>query len=272
MNTTTPSSAYLQRFSGIARLYGQTQLQQLASAHFAVIGLGGVGAWVAESLVRSGIGHITLIDMDEVCMTNTNRQLHALTSTIGQSKIKILADRLLDINPELKVNLVEDFIALDNIPTLIHPHYDMVIDSIDMAHTKSGLIAYCLARKISIVTVGSAGGKRDPRLVTHNDLARTESDPMFVKVRHDLYRTYKFARDRKRKFRVDAIFSPEPLVYPKPDGTVCPKKHSLSAGAKLDCTGGMGACTMVTGTFGFHAASRGIARYLMKTERLIDTS
>lgn len=270
--TQSLTDAYQQRFSGIGRLYGQQSLYALARAHFVVIGLGGVGTWAAEAIVRSGIGQITIIDLDEVCISNTNRQLHAVASQIGQSKVEVLAQRLKDINPEVHINAIEDFLQLDNISSLITPEQDMVIDAFDMAHTKSGLIAYCLARKIPIVTVGSAGGKRDPSQVTYGDLARTESDPMLVKVRQTLYRTYNFSRDRNRRFRVDAIYSKEPLVYPKPDGTVCPQKHSDSAGLKLDCTGGIGACTMVTGTFGFHAASRSIFRYLQKQARLTHTA
>lgn len=266
MNNTL-SDAYQKRFSGIGRLYGRDNLYHLAKAHFVVIGLGGVGTWTAEALVRSGIAQITLIDLDEICVTNTNRQLHALSSQIGQSKIQVLAKRLKDINPEVVVHEIEDFLQLDNIQDYIQPEHDMVIDAIDMAHTKSALIADCLARKISIVTVGSAGGKLDPNLVTHGDLARTEYDPLFVKVRHGLYRTYKFKKDKNKRFRVDAIYSKEPLRFPKPDGSVCPEKPKKNAGTKLDCGGGMGACTMVTGTFGFHAASRAIQRYLEKQAR-----
>lgn len=265
------SDAYQKRFSGIGRLYGRNNLYRLAKAHFVVIGIGGVGTWTAEALVRSGIGQITLIDLDEVCVTNTNRQLHALASKIGHSKIAVLAERLKDINPEVIVHQVEDFISLDNAPEYLQPEHDMVIDAIDMAHTKSGIIAYCLARKISIVTVGSAGGKLDPNLVTHGDLAKTECDPLFVKVRHNLYRTYNFKKDKNRRFRVDAIYSKEPLKFPKADGSVCPEKPGKSTSVKLDCSGGIGACTMVTGTFGFHAASRAIQRYLQKQDRLDNT-
>ncbi|MEJ2681195.1 MAG: tRNA cyclic N6-threonylcarbamoyladenosine(37) synthase TcdA [Gammaproteobacteria bacterium] len=258
------SLAYRRRFAGIARLYGDAALNALFRAHFCVIGLGGVGTWTAEALVRSGVGALTLIDLDEVCISNTNRQLHALDNLIGQSKVNVLCDRLLHINPELRLTPIEDFISLDNIPTYIGPEHDVVIDAIDMAHTKSGLIAYCLARKIRVVTVGSAGGKRDPSQVTHGDLARTERDPLLAKVRHDLFRTYRFARDRHRRFRVDAIFSPESVLYPQADGSVCPQKRAVDTGVKLDCEGGFGACTMVTGSFGFLAASRAIHRFLAK--------
>lgn len=262
------SSAWLDRFSGIGRLYGTRALHALADAHFMIIGIGGVGTWAAEALARTGVGELTLIDMDDVCITNTNRQMHALQTNIGRSKIEATAERLKLINPEIKVNLIEDFISTDNIPTIVTPDYDMVIDSMDMAHTKSGLIAYCMARKIGIVTVGSAGGKQDPTAVTWGDLARTEYDPMLSKIRRDLYKNHNLSKDKNRKFRVDAIYSTEAMVYPKPDGQVCTQKQALQDGVRLDCTGGFGSATMVTGTFGFTAASRAITRYLMKWERL----
>lgn len=258
------SDAWQQRFAGIARLYGQTAMVSLARGHFVVVGLGGVGTWTAEALARTGVGEITLIDLDEVCVSNTNRQMHGLQSKIGQSKVHVTAARLLDINPELKIHTVEDFLVVDNIAQLITPEQHMVVDCMDMAHTKASLVAYCLARKIGIVTVGSAGGKQDPSKVTYSDLARTAYDPMFAKMRNDLYKSFKFAKDKNRKFRVDGIFSTEAMVYPKPDGSICAQKQAMQDGVRLDCTGGFGSATMVTGTFGFLAASRAVARYLRK--------
>jgi len=262
------SQAWLARFAGIARLYGQPALQVLARGHFVIIGLGGVGTWTAEALARTGVGEITLIDLDEVCISNTNRQAHALASQVGQSKVAVVAQRLRDINPEITIHEIDDFLTIDNLASLITPVQHMVIDAMDMAHTKAVLIAYCSARKIGIVTVGSAGGKRDPSAVTFSDLAKTEFDPLLAKIRHDLYRSYKFAKDKNRKFRVDAIFSKEAMVYPKPDGSICMQKQAMQDGARLDCTGGFGSATMVTGTFGFLAASRAIERYLAKQARL----
>ena len=256
--------AYLQRFGGIARLYGQDALPALTNAHFAVIGLGGVGTWAAEALARSGVGELTLIEMDEVCVTNTNRQSHALQSTVGHSKNHIITTRLRDINPEIIIHSVEDFIDEHNIHHVIGKQHHVVIDAIDAAHLKARLVAYCSAMKLRLVTVGSSGGKRDPQRVKVDDLARAHNDPMLHKIRHQLYRHFNFARDRNRKFRVDAVYSDEQMVYPKPDGSVCQTKQSLQEGVKLDCTGGFGSSVMVTGTFGFLAATRAIERYLSR--------
>lgn len=258
------TDGYRQRFGGIGRLYGDNALQALARGHFAVIGLGGVGTWVAEALARSGVGELTLIEMDEVCVTNTNRQLHALASTIGRSKNETLAARLRDINPDIIVNSTEDFLDTDNMRQYIGSQFDVVVDAMDSAHIKAGLVAYCSAIKLRLVTVGSSGGKRDPQLIEIADLAYTRGDPMLAKVRSQLFRHYKFARDEKRKFRVDAIFSAEQMVYPKPDGSVCMDKKFLAEGVKLDCAGGFGSSVMVTGTFGFVAANKAIERYLQK--------
>ena len=256
------SDQYLQRFGGIARLYGQDSLLSLAKAHFVVVGIGGVGTWAAEALVRSGVGQITLIDMDDICITNTNRQTHALSETIGLAKVSVMAQRLKAINPEVVVNEVEEFLDRENISEWVNLEHDMVIDAMDSAHVKAALIAYCRARKIPIITIGSAGGKSDPRCITSKDLGRTESDPMLAKVRQLLYRFHRFARDSNRRFRVEAIYSTEQMKYPKPDGQVCQQKSAMESGVKLDCSGGFGASTMLTGAFGFTAASRAIQKFL----------
>lgn len=258
--------SYKQRFGGVARLYGDKALSALARGHFAVIGLGGVGTWAAEALARSGVGELTLIEMDDVCVTNTNRQLHALASTVGQSKNQVLAARLRDINPEIIVHCIEDFLDVDNMRDYVGPQYDVVVDAMDAAHIKAGLVAYCSAIKVRLITVGSSGGKRNPQLIEVADLAHTQGDPMLAKVRTQLFRHYRFARDHKRKFRVDAIFSSEQMVYPKPDGSVCMDKQFLADGVKLDCAGGFGSSVMVTGSFGFAAANKAIERYLQKQE------
>lgn len=258
------SAAYQQRFGGIARLYGQESLIALSQAHFVLVGLGGVGTWVAEALARSGIGKITLIEMDEVCTTNTNRQLHALQSTIGKSKNQIITERLKDINPDMTVESVEDFLDEKNMTQLIGSQHHVVIDAIDAAHIKARLVSYCLAIKVRLITIGSSGGKTDPQKIKVADLGHTENDPMLAKIRTQLYRHFNFARDSNRKFRVDAVYSTEQMVYPKPDGSVCMSKQFLQEGVKLDCAGGFGSSVMVTGTFGFLAATKAIERYLEK--------
>ncbi|MFA0810138.1 tRNA cyclic N6-threonylcarbamoyladenosine(37) synthase TcdA [Microbulbifer epialgicus] len=259
------SEQYLQRFGGIGRLYGNRALETLSSAHMLVVGIGGVGSWTAEALARSGVGSLTLIDLDDICITNTNRQSHALAATIGSMKIEVMAERLRQINPEIQVNSIEDFIATDNLAELIDPGrtpIDIVVDAIDNARVKAALIAYCKARKLRLITIGSAGGKRSPQAIECTDLGRTINDPMLAKVRQHLYRFHNFQKSRKRLFGIDAIYSSEAMVYPKPDGQVCQQKSAMQDGVKLDCSGGFGAATMVTGTFGFIAAGKAIERLL----------
>lgn len=259
---TTQPISHQTRFGGTARLYGQQALTHLQEANMVVIGLGGVGSWAAEALVRSGVGKLTLIELDEVCVTNSNRQLHAMQSTVGQSKLAVMAARLKDINPELELHCVDNFLTKNNMRELITPAFNVVIDAMDSVHTKAALVALCSRIKVRLIVVGSSGGKQDPQCICSGDLGKTQSDPMLSKIRTQLYRHHKFSRDPGRKFRIDAIYSTEQMVYPKPDGTVCMDKSVLSAGVKLDCAGGFGSSVMVTGSFGFIAANRAIERYL----------
>ncbi len=262
-----PSQSYLQRFGGVARLYGEQALSWFHSAHVTVVGIGGVGTWAAEALARSGVGTITLIDMDDICITNTNRQLHALQSTIGQQKISAMAERLKDINPDLVLHCVDDFLDQDNMAELISPCSDLVIDAIDSASVKAKLINYCKRQKKIVITVGSAGGKLDPRHITSGDLAKTTNDPLLAKVRNTLRRQHNFSRNPKRVFSIEAVYSTEQMTYPSADGGTCQSKDSLSAGVKQDCSGGFGSVTMVTASFGFIAVSRGLEKLLAKHER-----
>ena len=257
------SDSYLQRFAGVGRLYGHNSLSALAAAHFVVIGIGGVGTWVAEALARSGIGQLTLIDLDDICVSNTNRQLHALQSTLGQPKTAVMAERLRGINPEIKVVEVMDFITRRNVESLLKPGvHHVVIDAADSAHAKSSVIAFCRRHKMQVLTVGSAGGKTDPRLITSADLRLAHMDPLLSKVRNQLRRLHGFSRNTKRRFLVEAIYSEQQMVYPADDGGVTSTKPFVKGGVKLDCSGGVGTTSMITGTFGLITASRAIERYL----------
>lgn len=259
------TTSYRQRFAALGRLYGETTLEALSRAHFVVVGLGGVGSWAAEALVRSGIGELTLIELDGVCISNTNRQLHALEGQIGAPKIQVMAERLKAINPELALHTQETFLTRENTEALIGPQQHVVIDAIDSTHIKANLAAHCIRRKMRLITVGSSGGKRDPGRIVCSDLAQTQQDPMLRKLRNILYRHYNFNKDRKRRFRVDAIYSTEPMHFPQPDGSVCREQKAgrdPDSGVKLDCGGGLGSVVMVTGSFGFLAASQAVERYL----------
>ena len=262
------SDAYINRFAGIGRLYGEPALEALFNAHFTVAGIGGVGTWVAESLARSGVGQISLIDMDDICVTNTNRQIHALSSTIGRPKISVMAERLKEINPEITVHCIDDFVSRENLDTLFDTSMDIVIDAVDAVLVKAALINHCKRTKIPIITVGSAGGKRDPRQIVTGDLSKTINDPLLAKVRNNLRRLHNFSRNPKRVFSVEAVYSTEQMNYPTADGGTCQAKSAIDGNVGLDCNNGFGAATMVTGSFGFVAASRAIERHLVKTGAL----
>ena len=246
------------RFGGIDRLYGIGSVTCLSQSHVLVIGIGGVGTWAAEALARTGVGAVSLMDLDEICVTNVNRQSHALSSTIGHSKVAVMTQRLMAINPAIHVTMIDDFLDRENMAEHVTPEYSVVIDCTDGGHIKAALAAYCSARKISLVMVGSSGGKRNPSMIRVSDLARTISDPLLSKVRRELFGRYKFAKDSKRKFYIDAVYSEEQMVYPHPDGSVNQQKPAIKEGTKLDCSGGFGSSTMVTGSFGFAAASRAV--------------
>lgn len=254
------SDSYQQRFGGIIRLYGTQTTQKIACAHILVIGIGGVGSWVAESLARSGVGEISLMDLDDICITNTNRQVHALQSQIGQSKIVATRARLLEINPEINIHLIEDFLDKENIVQYVGQQYTLIVDAIDHSMTKSALIAYCKHQKIPMITIGSSGGKKDPAQITYGDLSKTRNDPLLAKVRNHLRRLHHFSRNPKRVFSIEAIYSTEQMTYPDNRGETCQHRGFLKGGEKLDCSDGYGAVSMVTASFGLMASARVIAK------------
>ncbi|MGE8498425.1 MAG: tRNA cyclic N6-threonylcarbamoyladenosine(37) synthase TcdA [Pseudomonas sp.] len=245
-----------QRFSGVARLYGREGAERLAAAHVAVVGIGGVGSWAAEALARSGVGEISLFDLDDVCITNTNRQVHAIDGAVGKAKVDVMADRLRAINPGCVVHAVADFVTRDTMAQYITEELDAVIDCIDSVAAKAALISWCKRRKIQIISTGGAGGQVDPTQVQVADLNKTFNDPLAAKVRSTLRRDYGFSRTPGRNYSVPCVYSTEQLRYPKPDGTVCQYKGFVGEGVKLDCAGGFGAVMMVTATFGMVAAAR----------------
>ena len=174
---------YEQRFGGIGRLYTPEGLARLRQAHVCVIGIGGVGSWVVEALARSGVGQITMIDMDDICVTNINRQLPALSGNIGKLKTEVMAERVKLINPECVVNIIDDFISPDNQAEYLNRGYDYIIDAIDSVKTKAAMISYCKRNKIKIITIGGAGGQTDPSKIQIADLSKTIQDPLLAKVR-----------------------------------------------------------------------------------------
>jgi len=265
--STAYSEAYLQRFGGTARLYGQQALAVFAQAHVCVIGIGGVGSWAAEALARTGIGAITLIDMDDVCVTNTNRQIHALRQHVGQSKTEVMAERILAINPECRVTCIDDFITPDNVAELLDQNFSYVIDAIDSVRPKAALLSYCRRFKIPVVTTGGAGGQVDPTKIEVADLAKTIQDPLAAKLRERLKHDFNVVKNGKGKLGIDCVFSSEPLVYPQPDGSVCASRSTAEGPKRMDCSAGFGAATMVTATFGFVAVSHALKKMVAKAAR-----
>lgn len=244
---------YEQRFGGIGRLYSPEGLAKLRQAHICVVGIGGVGSWVVEALARSGVGKITLIDMDDICVTNINRQLHAMSGEIGKLKTEVMKTRVLNINPECEVQIIDDFLTLDNLADYLQRGYDYVIDAIDSVRVKAAMIAFCKRNKIKIITTGGAGGQTDPTQIQIVDLSKTVQDPLAARVRALLRKEYGFSN--KSKFGVDCVFSTQQPIFPK-------MAEGCEVSATMNCANGFGAATMITATFGFFAVSRVIDKLL----------
>jgi tRNA threonylcarbamoyladenosine dehydratase len=243
------------RFGGVARLYGADALARFRSAHVCVVGVGGVGSWAVEALARSAIGQLTLIDLDNVAESNINRQIQALSATIGQAKISALAERIAQINPFCRVNQIEDFITPDNLDAMIGARqYDYVIDAIDSVKAKTALVAYCRAHGIGLITIGGAGGQVDPTRIEVRDLSRTEQEPLLAKVRKRLRSEYGFPRGIKNKFNVDAVFSMEPLTFPESLQACSADRDDRNGVTGLNCAG-FGSSMVVTASFGMVAAA-----------------
>lgn len=264
---TVLSDAWRQRFGGIARLYGQPALQLFADAHICVVGIGGVGSWAAEALARSGIGAMTLIDMDDVCVTNTNRQIHALKNSVGQAKTEVMAARIREINPECRVTCIDDFMTTDNTAELLDQGFSYVIDAIDSIRPKAALLAWCRRHKVPLITTGGAGGQIDPTQIQVADLAKTIQDPLAAKLRERLKSDFNIVKNSKGKLGIDCVFSTEALMYPQPDGSVCASRSTAEGPKRMDCASGFGAVTMVTATFGFVAVAHVLKKMMAKAAR-----
>ncbi|TXH75919.1 MAG: tRNA cyclic N6-threonylcarbamoyladenosine(37) synthase TcdA [Thiothrix sp.] len=243
------------RFGGIARTYGNQALRRFQAAHVCVIGVGGVGSWAVEALARSAIGQLTLIDLDNVAESNINRQLPALSSTIGAPKVEVLKARILDINPSCQVNLIEDFVELDTIAQLITKDMSYVIDCIDNFRVKAALIAYCKRQKIKVITLGGAGGQRDPSQIRLGDLARSQQDPLLARVRKQLRQEYDFSRNPKRRFEIPCVWSEEHMQFPSAEGEMCSERPADTNASGLSCAGGLGSVMTVTASFALFAVS-----------------
>jgi len=259
-----------ERFGGIERLYGLEVFRAFKSTHACIIGIGGVGSWVAEGLARSGIGEITLIDMDDICVTNINRQIQALTSNVGELKTEVMAARLKDINPDIIVHIEDCFLTRENTRELIAEKYDTIFDAIDSVKPKAQLIWHCKRNKIPLLCAGGAGGLTDPSQIEITDLARTFNDALSSKTRSWLRREYNYSTNPKRKLDVDFVYSKEQTHYPKADGSVCKSKSEMDGSVKLDCSSGFGSSTAVTASFAMFAVAHMLNKIAKRVAKSAD--
>jgi len=256
-------SEFEEKFGSLARVYGAEVLQHIRNLHICIVGLGGVGSWAAEALARSGVGRLTLVDGDTISNSNINRQLHALETTIGQSKVWVMCERIKQINSECKVQVIEQFIDDDNQRDILERDYDGVLDAIDTLKYKAAIIHNCKRNKMPVVTTGGAGGLIDPTMITINDLSTTWNDPLASALRLCLRQQHRFTRNPKNSFGVPCVYSTEQQRYTDKDGNPDYRKPGVS-GLSLDCFSGYGSTVMVTASFGFTAAAQIIKTVLKK--------
>ena len=245
-------SDYLRRFGGIARLYGDKGLVALQNAHVCVVGVGGVGSWAVEALARSGVGKLTLIDLDNVAVSNVNRQLHALTPAFGQAKVRALHERVLQINPCCQLIEIEDFVDENNVTDFFGQPYDFVIDAIDQMRVKVAMVNYFVKHKQAFILSGGAGGQRNPALIQTADLSQTTHDPLVSNVRYNLRKKHGFPREGR--MRVPCVYSREQITPPQIQAA-CDVETTSPQG--LSCAG-YGASMLVTASFGLHCATAAI--------------
>jgi tRNA A37 threonylcarbamoyladenosine dehydratase len=233
------------RFGGLERLYGLAGARAIRHAHVAVAGIGGVGSWAAEALARSGVGELTLIDLDHVAESNINRQVHALASTVGQAKVQAMAERIAQINPACQVHGIEEFVAPANWPQLLPPGVTALVDACDQVKAKVAMAAWARDTKTPFISVGAAGGKRLAHQVDIQDLADTTQDPLLATLRYQLRKHHGAPREGK-KIGVACVFSREPVA---PPDASC----AIEGDGSLNCHG-YGSAASVTATFGLCAA------------------
>ena len=251
------TSDYSRRFGGIARLYGQAAADALRRSHVCVVGVGGVGSWAVETLARSGIGRFTLVDLDNVAPSNTNRQIHALTPDFGKAKVAALAERIAQINPECETVQIEDFADEDNLDALFRLPFSFVIDAIDQGRVKTAMAARFVRTGQPFVCSGGAGGQRNPALVQAADLAQVTHDPLLANMRYALRKKHGFPRTGR--MRVPCVYSREQTATPQ--NAAC-----AAAPQGLSCAG-YGSSMAVTAAFGLHCAAAAIEHIAARAQR-----
>lgn len=250
----TESIDFERRFGGTARLFGERGFARIRAARICVVGIGGVGSWAAEALARSAVGRVTLIDMDHIAESNTNRQIHALGDTYGRAKIEAMAERMRAIDPRIGIDLVDDYLSPENAEALLSQGFDAVLDCIDHVRSKVAIAACCLATKSPLVMCGASGGKTDPSRIVVEDIARAIQDPLLSGVRRILRKENGLPRDG-RKMGLTVITSNEPLLRPAPDDAASGVDGPAPQG--LSCAG-YGSVVTVTATFGLMAAGHAL--------------
>lgn len=258
MGTSEPqppqASPTAKRFGGVFRLYGAEGFQRIQNAHVIVIGIGGVGSWAAEMLARSGVGKLSLVDMDDVCESNINRQVHAVQPSIGQAKVTAMADRIRMINPDCEVVERHEFFTQSNCDSILSGEIDYVFDAIDSLRHKIILLKACKWKKIPVLVSGGAGGRKDPTKIQITDLSRSINDKLLQKMRKELRANHGYPRNLKKKFGAECVFSPELANRPYDASGDCVIEPGSSL--KLDCASGFGTAGYVTACFGMVASGR----------------
>lgn len=247
------NSDFESRFGGIARLYGIEAMGKIRQAKVLIIGIGGVGSWVAEALARTGLGHMTLVDLDDVCVTNINRQIHAVNSTVGKFKVDVMKERVETINPYCEIDTKQCFFSPKNLENIFDKHYDFVVDACDDFTNKCYLIEYCRKQKIRLVVMGGAGGKTDPLQIRVSDMASSANDKLLSKLRKKLRQDFSFPLETEGDFGVWSVWSHERAVYPTADGCITHKAPGIAK--NMDCSEGFGSASFVTGAFAFATSS-----------------
>lgn len=233
-------------FKGIELLYGEEGLKRIQNSHFLIIGIGGVGSWVAESLARTGAQKITLLDLDDICVSNINRQVHALSSNIGKFKIDEMKERILSINPDAEVECIHDFFTEKNLEDILSRNYTYIFDAIDSLASKCHLINECKKRELKLITIGAGGGKSDPTQIEIRDLNRTINDRLLFRVRKNLRQNFNYRRYYDKKYNIPAVFSTETAIEPK---------NFCESNGPKNCNTSFGSVSYVTGAMAFAAVS-----------------
>ncbi|MBR6798326.1 MAG: tRNA threonylcarbamoyladenosine dehydratase [Opitutales bacterium] len=255
------SEDFCSRFAGVARLYGAEAFEKIVRSRICLIGLGGVGSWTCEALARCGVCNLTLVDMDDVCVTNTNRQLHALSGNYGLPKAKILSGRVCSINPECNVSVHQIFVTRESAALFFEENkgrFDLVVDAIDGAMNKAALIASCVAAKIPIISSGGCAGKRDGTRVEYGDLSDVEGDSLLKFVRKELRVRYGFPKGNSgKKMGVPVVFSREISRLPETLSDAFPQMISPAGGKPRP-----GTVAFTTGAFGLALAQLAIEQII----------